>query len=106
KSPLCEQAVNVFAEIYGAAAGNLALKIFAVHGVYVGGGIAPKILSKLREPRFMNAFREKGRLRPLMESIPVRVVLNDKTALLGAAHVAMMYCEPANTNRNVTKNAS
>jgi glucokinase len=62
--------------------------------VYVGGCIAPKILSKLREPLFMNAFCDKGRLRPLMESIPVRVVLNDKTALLGAAHVAMMYCEP------------
>jgi glucokinase len=113
KSPLCEQAVNIFAEIYGAAAGNLALKIFAVHGVYVGGGIAPKILSKLREARFMNAFRDKGRLRPLMESIPVRVVLNDKTALLGAAHVALMYCEPGKANtkgteetEEVTKNSS
>lgn len=104
KSPLCEQAVNVFAEIYGAAAGNLALKILAVHGVYVGGGIAPKILSKLREPLFMNAFRDKGRLRPLMASIPVRVVLNDKTALLGAAHVAMMYCEPAR-NTKVTESS-
>jgi glucokinase len=112
KSPLCEQALNVFVEIYGAAAGNLALKILAVHGVYIGGGIAPKILPKLREPRFMNAFREKGRLRPLMESIPVRVVLNDKTALLGAAHVAMMYCESAKRNTKaeesaqLTKNAS
>ena len=102
KSPLCEQAVNVFAEIYGAAAGNLALKIFAVHGVYVGGGIAPKILSKLREPRFMNAFHDKGRLRPFMESIPVRVVLNEKTALLGAAHVALMYCEAEKASTKVT----
>ena len=94
-SPLCELAVNVFVEIYGAAAGNLALKILAVGGVYVGGGIAPKILPKLREPRFLEAFRDKGRLRPLMETIPVRVVLNEKTALLGAGHVAMLHCGQA-----------
>ncbi|HWC17521.1 MAG TPA: glucokinase, partial [Terriglobales bacterium] len=91
-SPLCELAVNIFVEIYGAAAGNLALKILAVNGVYVGGGIAPKILPKLKEPRFLEAFRDKGRLRPLMETIPVRVVLNEKTALLGAGHVAMLHC--------------
>jgi len=94
-SPLCELAVNIFVEIYGAAAGNLALKILAVSGVYVGGGIAPKILPKLREPRFLEAFRDKGRLRPLMETIPVRVVLNEKTALLGAGHVAVMHCGQA-----------
>ncbi|MFL6440192.1 MAG: glucokinase [Terriglobales bacterium] len=92
KSPLCEQAVDVFVEIYGAAAGNLGLKFLAVSGVFVGGGIAPKILAKLKEPRFIDAFRDKGRLRPLMETIPVRVVLNDKTALLGAGHVAMLHC--------------
>lgn len=89
KSPLCEQAVNVFVEIYGAAAGNLALKFLATGGVFMGGGIAPKILPKLKEPRFFQAFCDKGRLRSLLEEIPVRVVLNDKTALLGAAHVAM-----------------
>lgn len=111
KSALCEQAVNIFVDIYGAAAGNLALKILAVNGVYIGGGIAPKILTKLRGPRFMNAFRDKGRLRPLLESIPVRVVLNEKTALLGAAHVATMHCAPRPGNAEgveteVTKNAS
>jgi glucokinase len=91
-SPLCAQAVDIFVEIYGAAAGNLALKFLAVSGVFVGGGIAPKILTKLKEPIFMNAFCAKGRLRPVMETIPVRVVLNDKTALLGAGHVAMLRC--------------
>ena len=89
KSPLCEHAVNVFVEIYGAAAGNLALKFLATGGVFMGGGIAPKILPKLKEPRFFEAFCDKGRLRSLLEEIPVRVVLNDKTALLGAGHVAM-----------------
>lgn len=91
KSPLCVQAVNLFVEIYGAAAGNLALKYLATGGVYIGGGIAPKILPKLKEPRFYEAFCDKGRLRTLLEKIPVRVVLNDKTALLGAGHVAMMH---------------
>jgi len=90
KSPLCVQAVNLFVEIYGAAAGNLALKFLAVGGVYIGGGIAPKILPKLKEPRFMQAFCDKGRLGALLKKIPVRVILNDKTALLGAGHVAMM----------------
>lgn len=88
-SPLCKQAIEVFAEIYGAAAGNLALKFLATGGVFIGGGIAPKILPELQDPRFMKAFCDKGRLRVLLEQIPVRVVLNDKTALLGAGHVAM-----------------
>ena len=91
KSPLCVQAVNLFVEVYGAAAGNLALKYLATGGVYIGGGIAPKILPKLKESRFFEAFCDKGRLRSLLEKIPVRVVLNDKTALLGAGHVAMMH---------------
>ena len=90
KSPLCEKAVNVFVEIYGAAAGNLALKLLAVGGIYIGGGIAPKILAKMRERRFLEAFCNKGRLRTLLEQVPIRVILNDKTALLGAGRVAMM----------------
>ena len=90
-SPLCVRAVDLFVEIYGAAAGNLALKYLATGGVYIGGGIAPKILPKLKESRFYEAFCDKGRLRSLLEKIPVRVVLNDKTALLGAGHVAMTH---------------
>jgi glucokinase len=88
-SALREDAVEVFVEIYGAAAGNLALKFLATGGVFIGGGIAPKILPKLKEPRFVQAFCNKGRLHVLLEQIPIRVVLNDKTALLGAGHVAM-----------------
>jgi glucokinase len=57
-------------------------------GVYLGGGIAPRIILKLKEPVFMNAFTAKGRLRPLLEDIPVRVIMNPKTALLGAARHA------------------
>ena len=87
---LCEQALDLFVALYGAEAGNVALKIMATGGVYVGGGIAPKIIKKLMEPRFMEAFVAKGRLQPLVQDIPVRVIMNDKTALLGAARFAML----------------
>jgi len=85
KSPLCERALSLFVEIYGSEAGNLALKFMATAGVYVAGGIAPKILSKLKAPLFKDAFLDKGRMRPLMETIPVQVVLNDHLGLIGAA---------------------
>lgn len=85
---LCLQALELFVSLYGAEAGNLALKIMATGGVYLGGGIAPKIISKLKEPEFMNAFTAKGRMRPLLQDIPVRVIMNPKTALIGAARHA------------------
>jgi len=85
KSDLCLQALDLFVSIYGAEAGNLALKVKATGGVFLGGGIAPKILKKLKETIFMEAFMAKGRMRPLLEAIPVRVIPNDRTALLGAA---------------------
>lgn len=87
-SSLCVQAVDIFVSLYGAEAGNLALKMMATRGVYVGGGIAPRIISKLKEPLFREAFCAKGRHRPLLELIPVRVIMNDQTALLGAARFA------------------
>jgi len=89
KCPLCEQAVDLFVSIYGAEAGNLALKLMATGGVYLGGGIAPKMLPKLSGPLFMQAFVSKGRLQPLLEAIPVKVITNDSTALLGAARCAV-----------------
>jgi glucokinase len=85
---LCEEALDVFVSIYGAETGNLALKIMAIGGIFLGGGIAPKILTKLKGPLFMEAFRAKGRMQRLLEAIPVSVITNDKTALLGAARCA------------------
>jgi glucokinase len=89
KSSLCAQALDLFVSLYGAEAGNVALKVMATGGVYLGGGIAPKIIAKLRDPVFMNAFTAKGRMRPLLQAMPVRVILNPKAALLGAARCAM-----------------
>jgi glucokinase len=85
---VCEQALDLFVSVYGAEAGNLALKLMATGGVYVGGGIAPQILPKLSEPRFLESFRSKGRMQALLESIPVSVITNDTIALRGAARCA------------------
>ena len=85
---LCEQALDLFVSVFAAEAGNLALKIMATGGVYLGGGIAPKMLTKLSGPLFMHAFVGKGRMQPLLESVPVKVITNDKTALMGAARCA------------------
>jgi glucokinase len=87
-NPLAEQALDLWVSVYGAEAGNLALKTMATGGIFLGGGISPKILSKLTGPLFMRSFLEKGRLRTLLESIPVQVITNDKAALLGAARCA------------------
>jgi len=86
--PLCEQALDLFVSVYAAEAGNLALRLMAVGGVYLGGGIAPKMLPKLSGPLFMHAFAGKGRMQPLLETVPVRVITNDKAALIGAARCA------------------
>jgi len=89
-SPLCVQALDLCVVLYGAEAGNLTLKLLATGGLFVGGGIAPKILPKLRGPGFLEAFLSKGRMRPVLEQVPVRVILNDHTALLGAARCAQL----------------
>ena len=85
RDDVAAKALDLMISIYGAEAGNLALKVMATGGVYLGGGIAPKILPRLQDGAFMRAFTDKGRLSSILENIPVRVILNDKTALLGAA---------------------
>ena len=90
KSPLCEKALALFVSLYGSEAANLALKLLSVAGVYIGGGIAPRILEKLKEDGFLQAFLAKGRMHPMLERIPVHVITNDKTALQGAARRGML----------------
>ena len=87
-SSLCFETMKIFASAYGAEAGNIALKVLATGGMYLGGGIAPKILKTLQNGFFIQAFLDKGRLSPLLQSIPVRVILDDTCALLGAAAYA------------------
>src|SRR5262249_48423586 len=85
ESPLPTRPLDLFTAAYGAAAGNLALVGTATGGVYLGGGIAPKILRKLKEGTFLRAFAAKGRFQPFLEAIPVSVILNDRAAMFGAA---------------------
>ncbi len=88
QAEIAKQALDLFASIYGAEAGNLALKALSLDGVYVAGGIAPKLIKKLQDGTFMKAFTNKGRYKRLMSNMPVKVVMNQHTALLGAASVA------------------
>lgn len=84
----CSLALDWFSSLYGAEAGNLALKFLPLGGLYIGGGIAPHILQRLQEGAFLSSFLGKGRFRKILETVPVFVILNDDTALLGAAAYA------------------
>ena len=88
KSEICEKALDMFVSAYGAEAGNLALKVLSVGGLYVGGGIAPRILEKLKDGTFMKAFTDKGRLSQLLINMPVRIILESRAAQIGAAAYA------------------
>jgi glucokinase len=88
KSEICEKALDMFVSAYGAEAGNLALKVLSVGGLYVGGGIAPRIIEKLKDGTFMKAFTDKGRLSQLLINMPVRIILESRAALMGAAAYA------------------
>ncbi|MFH2140697.1 MAG: glucokinase [Pseudomonadota bacterium] len=85
RDALCTETMHRFVSLYGAEAGNLALKTMCSGGLYVGGGIAPKIMPLLESGTFLGAFFDKGRMRPLLEAMPVRIILNDRAALYGPA---------------------
>jgi glucokinase len=88
KSELAVKALDIFAAVYGAQAGNLVLTFSATGGIYLAGGIAPKIASKLTDGTFLRAFKDKGRLSPMVAASPVFIVMNPRTALMGAARYA------------------
>jgi glucokinase len=85
RDALCAETLDLFVHLYGVEAGNHALKIMATGGVYLGGGIAPKNLDRFKGPGFMQGFLDKGRMQPLLEAMPVKIILNDRTALFGPA---------------------
>ena len=86
--PVATKALDVWISVYGAEASNLALKIMSTGGLFLAGGISPKILPRLKGSLFMDAFLDKGRMRPLVQAMPVHVVTNEKAGLLGAARCA------------------
>jgi len=97
KSELCMDALNLFVSILGSEASNCVLKFMARGGIYLGGGIPPKILPKLKEPAFFKGFVDKGRFKSLLEEVPIWVILDDKASLKGAAH----YCRSQLQTQNI-----
>lgn len=87
--PVCAQTLDLWTDIYGAEAGNLALKVLALGGVYVAGGIAMKIMPKMKDGSFFKAFKDKWHFGEMLSHIPVSVVLNESAPLIGAAHEAL-----------------
>jgi glucokinase len=87
--PMCAQTLEIFVNCLGAEASNMALKSMATGGVFLGGGIPVKLLKRIQSPAFIQAFNDKGRLSSIMENTPVFVILNDHTALFGAAYYAL-----------------
>jgi glucokinase len=96
RDEVCAETMRCFVRLYGAEAGNLALKTMSRGGLYLGGGIAPKILPMLQSSEFLDAFLNKGRMRPLLEAMPVTVILNDRAALYGPALRASQQAETIN----------
>lgn len=91
EAEICVEALDLFVSAYGAEAGNLALRAKALGGIYVGGGIAPKILARLAAGDFMRAFTDKGRYAEFVARIPVKVILNEDAALRGAAYYGALH---------------
>ncbi len=90
---VCVETMQLFVSLYGAEAGNLALKVMSRGGMYVGAGIAPRILPLLQTGAFLEAFLGKGQMEPLLAEMPVKVILNDRAALYGPALFAVQQSE-------------
>ena len=90
---LCEKTMEIFIEAYGAETGNLALKLLSYGGIYIAGGIAAKVLPLMQNGRFLNTFKDKGRVSPLIEEIPVHIVLNPQVGLVGSVLYGLQHQE-------------
>jgi glucokinase len=89
--PLCSRTLDLFVACYGSEAGNLALKSLPFGGLYIAGGIAPKLLSRMQDGMFMANFLDKGRMRSLLEQVPVKLILNPHVGLIGAEQYALRW---------------
>jgi glucokinase len=90
KAAICDQTLSLFVSIYGAETGNCALNFLSTGGIFLGGSIAAKIVPKMKEPIFMQAFLDKGRMEPLLKEMPVKIVLNDDSGIIGAARYTLI----------------
>jgi glucokinase len=90
KAAICDQTLSIFVSIYGAETGNCALNFMSTGGIFIGGSVAAKIVPKMKDPIFMQSFLDKGRMVPLLKEIPVTIVLNDDSGLIGAARYTLI----------------
>jgi glucokinase len=90
KAPICDQTMTIFVSIYGAETGNVALNFMSTGGIYIGGSVAAKNVKKMKDPVFMQAFLDKGRMESLLKEMPVTIVLNDDSGLIGAARYTLI----------------
>jgi glucokinase len=90
KADICDQALSIFVSMYGAETGNCALNLMATGGVFLGGSIAAKIVPRMKDAIFMQSFLDKGRMRPLLQDMPVKIVLNDDSGIIGAARYTLI----------------
>jgi len=99
KAVICEQTLSTFVSVYGAETGNCALNFMSTGGIFIGGSIAAKIVPKMKDPIFMRSFLDKGRMKALLEDMPVKIVLNDDSGIIGAARYALIQKAFRKTNR-------
>src|SRR2546427_691884 len=90
KAPICDQTMSIFVSIYGAETGNVALNFLSTGGIYIGGSVAAKNVSRMKDPVFMQSFLDKGRMTPLLKEMPVTIVLNDDSGIIGAARYTLI----------------
>jgi len=90
KTPICDQTMSLFVTIYGAETGNCALHFMSTGGIFIGGSIAAKNINKMKDPAFMKSFLDKGRMTPLLKQMPVKIVLNDDSGIIGAARYTLV----------------
>jgi glucokinase len=99
KSSICDRTLSIFVSIYGAETGNCALHFMATGGIFLGGSIAAKIVPKMRDPIFMQSFLDKGRMEPLLREMPVKIVLNDDSGIIGGARYTLIQKAFRSANR-------
>jgi glucokinase len=90
KAAICDQTLSIFVSIYGAETGNCALNFLSTGGIFIGGSVAAKIVPKMKDPVFMESFLDKGRMESLLKEIPVTIVLNDDSGIIGAARYTLI----------------
>jgi glucokinase len=90
KAPICDWTLSIFVSIYGAETGNCALNFMSTGGIFIGGSIAAKIVPKMKDPAFMHSLLDKGRMEPLLREMPVKIVLNDDSGMIGAARYTLV----------------